>query len=155
MAQMLGREIGDTDLEPFTLALIDWFASRPPNAVQAALATLADVERAMDAFLAPFDVVLCPTMPIGVPTVGFMAPTRSRTELFDRMETAAGYTPVHNMARVPAMSVPLAWTPEGPVGSHFAASYGDERKLLGLAYELEEAAPWRERRPPRSLPVAG
>jgi amidase len=34
-----------------------------------------------------------------------------------------------------------------PIGSHFAATSGREATLLSLAYELEEAVPWRHRRP--------
>ncbi len=34
-----------------------------------------------------------------------------------------------------------------PIGSHFVARGGDERTLLELAYELEAAHPWRDRRP--------
>ena len=35
-----------------------------------------------------------------------------------------------------------------PVGAMFGAMKGDERTLLELAYELEQAAPWSARRPP-------
>ena len=32
---------------------------------------------------------------------------------------------------------------EQPVGVQLLASHGDERTLLEIAYELEQAAPWR------------
>jgi amidase len=60
-----------------------------------------------------------------------------------------GYTPLQNVAGAPAMSVPLAWTGSGlPIGAHFSAPKGAERRLLELAYELEQARPWTSRRPP-------
>ena len=60
------------------------------------------------------------------------------------------FTSVCNAAGVPAMSVPLEWTEDGlPVGMHFVARYGAEATLLSLAAQLEQAHPWRERRPER------
>ena len=49
------------------------------------------------------------------------------------------------------MSVPLCWSEAGlPIGSHFSAALGEEALLLQLAYPLEAAAPWRQRKPPVS-----
>jgi amidase len=46
------------------------------------------------------------------------------------------------------MSVPLAWTSLGlPIGVHFSAAKGQEKRLLELAYELEQAQPWASRKP--------
>jgi amidase len=52
------------------------------------------------------------------------------------------------------MSVPLCFPPEGlPMGTHFAAVRGADALLLGLAYQLEEARPWKGRFPPYSIPA--
>jgi amidase len=54
---------------------------------------------------------------------------------------------------VPAMSVPLHWCdsasgkPGLPLGSQFVGGHGDEGKLLALAAQLEEAAPWFDKVP--------
>ncbi|MBW2372357.1 MAG: amidase, partial [Deltaproteobacteria bacterium] len=61
------------------------------------------------------------------------------------------YTPQHNAAGTPAMSVPLSMSASGlPIGSPFAARAGDERTLLELAYQLEAARPWADRWAPNS-----
>jgi amidase len=42
-------------------------------------------------------------------------------ELTERLNAYVGYTPVHNVAGAPSMSVPLHWTADGlPVGVQFA-----------------------------------
>jgi amidase len=103
----------------------------------------------MRSYLEGYDVVLCPTVPCAPFPLGTLSPELDRETLIRRTETLAGYTPIHNIAGVPAMSVPLFTAPAGwPIGSHFAARQGGEATLLGLAYQLEEAAPWRGRWPP-------
>jgi len=67
----------------------------------------------------------------------------------ERYMTFSPYTRLANMTGCPAMSVPVHWSADGvPVGAHFLGRMWDEETLLGLARQLEQAAPWRERRPP-------
>ena len=57
------------------------------------------------------------------------------------------------MTGVPAMSVPLQWCDSSPgstglpLGSQVVGGHGDEGKLLALAAQLEEAAPWFDKVP--------
>jgi amidase len=47
--------------------------------------------------------------------------------------------------------LPLYWNSDGlPVGTQFAARFGDEATLFRLAAQLEEARPWAGKRPPVS-----
>ena len=58
------------------------------------------------------------------------------------------YTAQYNASGNPAISLPLYTDSKGlPVGTQFAAAHGREATLLHLAYELEEALPWKNRWP--------
>ncbi|WP_134500983.1 amidase [Microvirga pakistanensis] len=148
VSRNLMRAVDDTLFEPFTLDLVDWYRRRPRGAFERALQTLEEGARVIEAYFETYDVALSPTLALPPQPIGFLAPTLSFEEVFRRTKRFVGYTPIHNQAGVPAMSVPLHWTPEGlPVGSHFATKLGGEASLLALAYELEEARPWRDRWP--------
>lgn len=56
------------------------------------------------------------------------------------------FTQLANLTGQPAMSVPLYWTESGlPLGTQFMAPMGDEKTLLQLAKQLENAQPWFDR----------
>ena len=71
------------------------------------------------------------------------------TEAIDTFTRYPPFTALFSASGKPAMSVPLWWTANGlPLGSHFAARFGEEGTLLALAAQLERAQPWAGRRPP-------
>jgi amidase len=59
------------------------------------------------------------------------------------------WTPIFNVTGQPAMSVPIGWSPEGlPIGMQFVGRFADEGTLFSLAGQLEQARPWKDKRPP-------
>ena len=60
-----------------------------------------------------------------------------------RLMDWVAFTPLQNATGEPAVSLPLATTAAGlPQGMMLGAGAGREARLLGLAYELEEAVGW-------------
>jgi amidase len=150
IARATGRKPDETLLEPFSLSLAEMAARASPQALVQTLDRLKADVLAYDTWFSAyqFDVVLSPVLSSGPPKLGEMGPTVPFDTLVPRLIEYVGYTPIHNLAGAPAMSVPLYWTPQGlPIGTMFAARAGQERMLLELAYELEAAAPWAQRIP--------
>ena len=149
---MLGRSVGPDDLEPFTRALIAASREELARGFDVPAVFAAATHRYLEA-LAAYDLLLTPTYATRPWELGWLSPLVAREELIARTERAVCYTPIHNIAGSPAMSVPLYWTADDvPIGSHFAAPVGHEEVLLGLAYELEQARPWADRWAPFSFP---
>lgn len=140
--------VPDSVLEPWTLGLTEMFRQRETSAMDEALTHFQQMARIYEAFFSRYDVVLTPTLAAPPVQIGDQAPTVAFDELFQRVVGWVAYTPIHNAAGTPAMSVPLGWSADGlPIGVQFAAATGAERTLFELAYELEAAAPWADRWP--------
>ncbi len=60
------------------------------------------------------------------------------------MKQWACFTPYSNATGGPSISLPLGHDIENdlPIGMLFWGNHGDEKLLLDLAYQLEEAQPW-------------
>ena len=90
-----------------------------------------------------FDVLLSPVLSHTTPLLGRLSPTLPFEELFTRLREYVAFTPLNNAAGAPGISLPLGRTGAGlPLGVQLSADLGDERTLLELAFELEEARPW-------------
>ncbi|WP_299009025.1 amidase [uncultured Shewanella sp.] len=91
-----------------------------------------------------FDLILCPTNGTVPPKIGFMGPENNADAVISRVKQHSAFTVFQNIAGTPAISLPLGMSQLGlPIGVHFAAAFGQERQLLSLAYQLEDAQPRR------------
>jgi amidase len=146
--------VQEQELEPFTWSLVDSYRARGDEALPYARGVLARAAATYREVCAPFDVVLTPTLASEPVPLGHLSPVLSRDLLLERTAGVLAYTPIHNVAGCPAMSVPLCWSESGlPLGAHFAAAPGQDALLLALAYQLELARPWHDRWPPYSIPA--
>ncbi|HVY28891.1 MAG TPA: amidase family protein [Polyangiaceae bacterium] len=142
------------ELEPFTWSLLERLRERGGDVLSDTRAAFAGAVREYREKTAGFDAVLTPAVAAEPPLLGELSPVLSREVLMSRSLRVLGYTPVHNIAGCPAMSLPLYWSERGlPIGTQLAAAPGQDALLMSLAYELEAARPWRERWPPYSIPA--
>jgi amidase len=138
----------DQLLEPLTLDLARHYASKGQAKLVEAIERLRAVDAAYAQFFTKHDVMLTPVLAAPPIALGQIAPSLGMDVGFTRVLDYVTYTPLQNVAGAPAMSVPLSWSRSGlPIGSHFSAAKGEERTLLELAYELEQARPWAGRKP--------
>lgn len=144
------RRIGHTwteaDLEPPTWQAAEQGRATSGPEYAAALTRLHGFSRRMAAWWEEgFDVLVTPTLATPPPPLGYLIdPEAARLRLLQTMPFTAQF----NVTGQPAISLPLHWSSEGlPIGIHFAARYAAEGLLLRLAAQLEEASPWRDRRP--------
>ena len=120
------------------------------TALQVFKARLAfdQASRAIDLFLEDYDCILAPVTAAPAPLIGEMTLNQPYEDFVKVAMMASPFTALFNMSGHPAMSVPLHWNSQNmPIGAQFAGRYGDEDTLFALASQLEEAAPWKDRRP--------
>ena len=90
-----------------------------------------------------FDVLLSPVVGRVPPRLGVLGPDRPFEDVLAQFRQFYCYTPPQNVSGAPAISLPLAISDHGlPIGIQFAAAFGNDQALLGLALELEQARPW-------------
>ena len=133
--------------EKFTLGLIDHYEAHTDQ-FDAAVARLLKAPDEFNRMFDAADVILSPVTAAPPVRLGYLDSGLSYEEHLERVSTYAQFTGLYNMVGAPAISLPLSMSSSGlPIGAMFGAALGDERTLLELAYELEEAAPWGGRRP--------
>jgi amidase len=99
--------------------------------------------------LAPYDAVLTPTLAVPPLPVGAIRNDHDPEADFEAQKAFTPWTSAWNVTGMPAVSLPLHWSPAGlPVGVMIAARPAEEELLLSLAAQVETAAPWVGHRPP-------
>jgi amidase len=135
-----------------------------------------DLARALADYFERYDLLLLPTNAGAPPLIGELDLPKAQQRLLSvlnplpvgKLLHAGGilgtlakdalartpFTQLSNLTGTPSMSVPLHWArptadePAVPFGVQFVAPIGEEARLFSLAGQLEQAAPWADRRPP-------
>lgn len=92
------------------------------------------------------DIILTPTVAQLTPRIGHLGMHLPYDTIMERMGFWARYTAYFNANGAPSISLPLGHIDELdlPIGMLFGAKYGQERLLLELSLQLEQARPWKK-----------
>ena len=143
-----GRVPGLDDLEPVTRLYAERGRAVTADEYIRSVQTFHRSGRQLGAFFENYDVLLSSTIARASLPLGTVRMDGSAEQFEQAVAPMTAFTAVCNATGVPAMSVPIEWTDDGlPIGMHFVARYGAEETLYSLAAQLEQARPWRARRP--------
>ncbi|MER9176959.1 amidase [Mesorhizobium sp. M0955] len=151
-ARAMGRMINADTLEPVNLKRYEYGRDMPISRSGDLQEALRKMRFRVGEATHTFDILLTPTMPIvAVPHGGIYSathPTISAEEYVEADVAICQYTGVFNVTGQPSVSLPLAQSASGlPIGVQIVGRFGDEATLVRVARDLEEARPWRNRRP--------
>ena len=150
LGALTGRVPGPDTLERATWQFYRCAAEVPADGFLAALDELNRTARRMGPFFAEHDVWLSPVnaqvaQPRGVFSMDVDLPP---LDFLRHEQAVAQFMFPYNAAGLPAISLPLALHSSGvPIGIQLGGGPATEHVLLELAAELEQARPWKHRRP--------
>jgi amidase len=140
---IVNAKVDHGELEPFTLGLSQQFknnALQTPGSIRA----LRQTGRKAEELYQKYDVLMTPVVSHKTPQIGYFSTSLPYEEIARRAVDYASYAALQNVTGAPAISLPLGISDNDmPLGVHFTAPYGLDKRLLELAYELEEAKPFR------------
>ncbi len=143
LALRLGRPVTPDDVEPFlwVLAHLDEGSTRPEQLEASRAWNRAWVQRTLSWF-DEFDLLLTPTVCEPAVALSELDPhCHEPLELLERMVPHMAFTEPWNATGQPALSLPLAISPDGlPIGVQLVGRPGREDQLLGVAAELSPTA---------------
>ena len=66
----------------------------------------------------------------------------------ERLSSYSCFTGLYNQTGQPSISLPLGLSESGlPIGSMLSAKYGNDELLISISSQLEEAQPWKDKKP--------
>lgn len=139
-------------VEPLGRALADDALATSSVELAVAVVRLQAYARRVVAFWREADVVLTPALARAPVPVGWVFEPDDPHEQFDRGFDFTPFTPIVNLAGLPAAAVPFDLDDAGlPVAVQLIAGPAREDVLLRLCAQLEQARPWTGRRPSLAL----
>ena len=151
LGKMLGRSPSESNLQRTTWACYVFGKSLSSSDFLDALDVYNEVSREFGRFFEDVDVLVTPTCTQLAPPHADFDPDQAfdAEGWIEHLFTLEMFCVVFNVTGQPAISLPLHQAPDGSqIGVQLVAKFGEDERLLRLAAALEEALPWRARRPP-------
>jgi amidase len=153
-SRLAGREPTDDDIEPLTRLMWERAREQDTLALLTAQVRLEGVARDVVAWAAGYDVVLTPALaqrPVRTGEINGLGP--DPWGHYRRSGAFTPYTAIVNVTGQPAITLPLYQGDDGlPTAVQLIGPPAREDVLLMVARQLEEAAPWIDRRAPDRRP---
>ncbi len=99
------------------------------------------------AALSEVDVLIAPTLPVMAPDIGSSEADLNGTKV-DLIDSFIRFTGPSNLTGLPAMSVPVGFNGDLPVGLQIIGRAFDERTVLNVGKAIEAGGPMGDRTPP-------
>ena len=147
----IGRPVTANDFELWTWTLGERGRRQPMLDFLGAVEWRNTLSRSFGEFYeSGFDLLLTPTLAQPPLPLGALDPEPANPMgAWEKLMGFIPFTPVQNLTGEPAISLPLHWSASGlPIGVQLVAPWGREDVLIRIAAQLEQARPWRDRRPP-------
>lgn len=177
LSQVFQVKLSADELEPATWAVMRLGHFVPADQAFAARQLLLAQGQIMAQFHQRYDILLTPTMPVMAPKIGELRPSESdlkalkvintlklhftlaHNPIFQKnsrkLQEHVGFTMPFNCTGQPAINLPLYWHNDTlPIGVQCVAAHGQDALLLQLAQEMENLAPWAQRRAPVDITAA-
>ena len=151
LEEAVGTELKNAHCEPLTLALGERGAQHSGAEYVASVAKIQAISREVAGFFQTYDILLTPTLATPPPELGFLHPSGPQVDIQPfprRVKEFVPFTQMANATGQPAISLPIYWKDNLPIGLHFMAKFGDEKTLFRIAHQLEEARQWTQILPP-------
>lgn len=126
-------------LEHWTLGLAQWCRTHPPDRPVEDLIRRSGLR--YQSLFDTVDVLLTPVLPEPPWPLGVLDPMQPFEQLLERVFSRMTYTPLHNLAGAPSVSLPIHTSSDGlPIGSLLSARPGEDDRLLALMDQLDVSA---------------
>lgn len=148
LAAVVGRPVTRDDVEPITWVVIE--RGRSISGIKHAqdVHKLRLLSRAIATDLSPYDIFVTPTLTQLPRPMGYYDMSETDLDRYNAKWADAGFAFPFNLSGLPAISLPLGWSCEDiPIGVQLVGRYGDEAAVLAVSTQLEQAMPWKDRRP--------
>jgi amidase len=119
-----------------------------------AVGVLQQIGRRVVTRLSDYDATLMPTVAQPPLLVGELRDDDDPAGDFEAQKRFSPWTSLANVTGQPAVSLPLHWSSAGlPIGVMLVGRPAGDAELLQLAAQIEQAQPWRQRRPAPAHPA--